>query len=67
VLALDEALAELSNLHHRQARIVEYRFFSGMTVEDVAQVLGVSVSIVEADWRMARAWLGVQLGGGTTT
>jgi len=38
-----------------------------MTVEDVAQVLGVSVSTVEADWRRARAWLGVQLGGGTTT
>ena len=67
VLALDEALAELSSLHDRQARIVEYRFFSGMTVEDVAQVLGVSVSTVEADWRMARAWLGVRLGGNTTS
>ena len=61
VLALDEALARLAERSQRQARIVEYRFFSGMTVEEVARVLEVSVSTVEEDWRMARAWLSVQL------
>ncbi len=64
VLALDEALGRLAALNERQARIVECRCFSGMTVEEVARVLDVSVSTVEADWRMARAWLGVELSRG---
>ncbi len=63
VLDLDEALTELARRSERQARIVEYRYFSGMTVDDVARVLGVSRSTVEEDWRMARAWLMVQLRG----
>jgi len=62
-LALDEALTMLEARSERQARIVEYRFFGGMTVEEVATVLGVSRSTVEDDWRIARAWLTVQLGG----
>lgn len=41
--------------------MVELRFFGGMTVEETAHVLGVSISTVEADWRMARAWLAHQL------
>ncbi len=61
ILALDEALGRLAELSQRQAAIVEYRFFSGMTVEEVARVLGVSRSTVEEDWRMARAWLSAQL------
>jgi RNA polymerase sigma-70 factor, ECF subfamily len=61
VLALDEALTELATRSPRQARIVECRFFSGMTVEAVARVLEVSRSTVEEEWRMARAWLAVQL------
>lgn len=60
-LALDEALTELASLNERQARIIEYRFFSGMTVEEVAEVLDISRSTVESDWRMARAWLTVRL------
>jgi len=60
-LALDELLCELAQRSQRQARIVEYRYFSGMSVEEVARVLGVSRSTVEEDWRMARAWLMVQL------
>jgi RNA polymerase sigma-70 factor (ECF subfamily) len=61
VLALDDALERLAELNHRQAAIVEYRFFSGLTVEEIARTLGVSVWTVEEDWRMARAWLSVQL------
>jgi RNA polymerase sigma factor (TIGR02999 family) len=61
MLALDEALTQLASRSPRQARIVEYRFFAGMTVEEVAQVLEVSRSTVEEEWRMARAWLAVQI------
>ena len=61
VLDLDDALTRLARHSRRQARIVEYRFFSGMSVEEVAGTIGVSVSTVEEGWRMARAWLSVQL------
>ena len=57
VLAVDEALTELANLDERQARIVEMRFFGGMTVAEVAEHLGVSKRTIEADWTMAKAWL----------
>ena len=57
VLALDEALLRLTGLHSRQARVVEMRFFGGLTVEEVAAALGVSAPTVESDWRMARTWL----------
>lgn len=61
LIALDDALEHLARLHQRQARVVELRFFAGLTTEEVARVLHVSLSTVEADWRMARAWLAVQL------
>jgi RNA polymerase sigma factor (TIGR02999 family) len=61
LLALDEALEGLANLDERQSRIVELRFFAEMTVEEIAHVLGVSVSTVEREWRMARAWLSARL------
>lgn len=57
VLALDEALTRLAGLHARQGRVVEMRFFGGLTVDEVAAALGVSVPTVESDWRMARTWL----------
>jgi RNA polymerase sigma factor (TIGR02999 family) len=57
VLALDEALEKLAKLDSRQAQVVEMRFFAGMSVEEVAGVLGVSKRTVEGDWTMARAWL----------
>lgn len=60
-LALDQALKDLAALDPRKAEVVELRFFGGMTVEETAHVLSVSVSTVEADWRMARAWLAHQL------
>ena len=62
-VALDEALNELSALDERQAQIVELKFFGGLTLEDIAQSLGVSLASVNRDWRMARAYLGGVLGG----
>ena len=57
VLAVDEALNELAELDDRQAKIIELRFFGGMTVAEVAEHLGVSKRTVESDWTMAKAWL----------
>lgn len=57
VLAVDEALDELASLDERQAKIIEFRFFGGMTVAEVAEHLGVSKRTVESDWTMAKAWL----------
>jgi RNA polymerase sigma factor (TIGR02999 family) len=57
VLALDEALEELAKLAPRKARVVELRYFAGLTVEETAQVLGISAETVMRDWRMARLWL----------
>ncbi|MFV2066869.1 MAG: sigma-70 family RNA polymerase sigma factor [Pirellulales bacterium] len=57
VLALDDALVKLAALDPRQAQIVEMRFFGGLTVQEVAEVLGVSKRTVEAEWTMIRAWL----------
>jgi RNA polymerase sigma-70 factor (ECF subfamily) len=61
VLAVNDALNELSTLDARQERIVEMRFFGGLTVEETAEVLGVSVRTVEREWSMARAWLYTRL------
>lgn len=61
MLALDEALTRLAARDERQARIVELRFFGGLTNNDVADVLGVSVRTVEGEWSMARAWLSREL------
>lgn len=57
VLSLDEALQDLAELDQRQAKIVELRFFGGMTVAEVAEELKLSKRTVEADWTMAKAWL----------
>ena len=64
LLALDEALTRLEALDERQCRVVELRFFSGLSVDETAEALGVSDRTVELDWRMARAWLLSQLTGG---
>ncbi|MFT3712527.1 MAG: ECF-type sigma factor [Archangium sp.] len=61
VEALDAALTQLESLDARQARIVELRYFAGLTVPEVARELQVSASTVEKEWRRARAWLGAQL------
>jgi RNA polymerase sigma-70 factor (ECF subfamily) len=57
VLLLDEALSRLARFDPRQSRIVEMRFFGGLTEEEIAEVLGVSARTVKRDWSMARAWL----------
>jgi RNA polymerase sigma factor (TIGR02999 family) len=57
LLDLDEALTRLAGLHGRHARVVELRFFGGLTTEEIAESLGVSTRTVELDWRAARAWL----------
>jgi RNA polymerase sigma factor (TIGR02999 family) len=63
VAALDEALDELGALDERQARIVEVRFFGGLSIEATAEALGLSVKTVKSDWRMARAFLHSRLAG----
>jgi RNA polymerase sigma-70 factor (ECF subfamily) len=57
LLALDDALSALAEIDPRQSRIVELRFFAGLTHEEIADVLGVSVSTVKREWRTARLWL----------
>lgn len=61
ILALDDALNTLARLNERQAKIVEMRFFSGLTEEETGDVLGISVRTVKRDWRVAKAWLFSQL------
>jgi len=61
LLDLDEALSRLQALNVRQAAVVEYHFFGGLTHEEIAEVLGVSVPTVGRDWRLARAWLSREL------
>jgi RNA polymerase sigma-70 factor (ECF subfamily) len=57
LVALDEALTALTALDERQSRVVELRFFGGLTLEEIAEVLQVSVGTVRRDWSLARAWL----------
>jgi RNA polymerase sigma factor (TIGR02999 family) len=57
LLALHEALEELATLDPQQERIVELRFFGGLSIEETAEVLRVGHATVERDWKMARAWL----------
>jgi len=57
LIALDEALRHLERVDPQQGRIVELRYFSGLTVEEIAEVIGVSPSTVKRDWGLARAWL----------
>jgi RNA polymerase sigma factor (sigma-70 family) len=57
ILALDEALRRLEERNERYGRIVECRFFAGMSIEETATALSVSPSTVKRDWLVARAWL----------
>lgn len=57
LVALDDALNTLSKIDPQQARIVELRFFTGLTVEETAEVLGISPATVKRDWVTAKAWL----------
>jgi RNA polymerase sigma factor (TIGR02999 family) len=57
LIALDDALQHLAKQDQRQARVVELRFFGGLSVDETAETLGVSTATVKNDWRMAKAWL----------
>ena len=63
LIALDEALEGLAELDPRKARIIELRFFGGLSVEETATVLKVSPDTVMRDWRLARSWLLLELSG----
>ena len=67
LLALDEALHRLEELDQRSARVVELRFFGGLTEAEAAEVLAISVATLKRDWEFARAWLVDQLTSQQTT
>ena len=64
LLAVEEALTRLSSQDERKARIVELRFFGGLSVEETAGVTGLSEATVKREWTMARAWLAREIGEG---
>ena len=63
VIAVDQALERLSKIDEQQSKIVELRFFSGLTVEETAEVLKISPATVKRDWSMAKAWLHREIRG----
>jgi RNA polymerase sigma-70 factor, ECF subfamily len=63
VLALNKGLDALARIDRRKSRVVELRYFGGLSIEETAEVLGVSVDTAKRDWRMARAWLIAELTG----
>ena len=67
LLEIDEALDRLAAIDAQQARVVELRFFSGLSVEEAAAVLGISAKTVKRDWAVARAWLRREIRGGEQT
>ena len=65
LVALDEALNQLSGIDEQQGRIVEMRFFGGLSIEEIGAVLGVSRSTVKREWNVAKAWLSRQMKRGS--
>jgi RNA polymerase sigma-70 factor (ECF subfamily) len=63
VLSLDAALESLAGVDLRKSRVVELRYFGGLSIEETAEFLGVSADTVKRDWRMAKAWLHAELSG----
>jgi RNA polymerase sigma factor (TIGR02999 family) len=61
IVSLDDALTALTRLDQQQGRIVELRFFGGLSTEEIASLLGISVSTVKRDWTVAKAWLARQM------
>jgi RNA polymerase sigma-70 factor, ECF subfamily len=61
LLALDQALRKLAELNPQYGQVVELRYFGGLTIEETAEVLGVSPATVKRDWKFARAWLKLEL------
>jgi RNA polymerase sigma factor (TIGR02999 family) len=62
LLALDEALTRLATMDAQQSRIVELRFFGGLTTDETAEVMHISPATIGREWRMAKAWLAAELG-----
>jgi RNA polymerase sigma factor (sigma-70 family) len=62
LIGLDKALEKLAKLNPRQAQVVELHSFAGLTEEEVAEVLDVSLKTVKNDWRFAKAWLKTEMG-----
>ena len=62
LLALDDALRRLETLDPQKSRIVELRYFAGLTIEETAEALRISPATVKRDWSMARAWLRSEIG-----
>lgn len=63
ILALDDALTDLAKLHPRQSKVVELKYFGGLSVEETAEALQLSPETVMRDWRVAKAWLHRELSG----
>src|SRR5207245_7872647 len=63
LVALDEALSRMAAMDARQSRVVELRCFGGLTAEETAEVLGISVRTVRREWTLAKAWLYQQISG----
>jgi RNA polymerase sigma factor (TIGR02999 family) len=67
LVRLDDCLNELAQIDSRQARIVELRYFTGLSIEETAEALGISPATVRRDWTVARAWLFRAMAGGDST
>ncbi len=61
LIALDEALSRLASIDLRQSEIVELKFFGGLTIEEIAEVLGISPATVKREWSTAQAWMHRQI------
>ena len=66
LLALDEALNKLAEIDSQQSRIIELRYFGGLTIEETARVMNLSPATIKREWAMARAWLYEAMSGGAT-
>lgn len=64
ILALEEALCALAEFDERKAQVVELKYYGGLTVDEIAEVLKVSVITVNRDWNMAKAWLAREIRDG---
>ena len=65
LILLDEALTRLGHLDERKAKIVEYRYFGGFALDEVAEFLGIGPATVDREWKVARSWLKAQISAGT--
>ena len=63
LLALDDALRRLAKMDEQQARIVELRYFGGLTIEETSEVMGIAPATIKRDWKLTKAWLYRELGG----